>query len=466
MRLQKKACQLSNLGAQKILQNLNGELFSNPRGYLIQATVYILTYINESLQLLSIKITIQAGEMLRKLKNKSFFFQSLTKEELNKPKISNGTMGITFGFVMGGGYIAWEMHAENHKKELIKLENEKLKWEERYSTLYRKVHNNEGNTTKEDINPADYVFVTDDVAGYKSQISLIKREIFNSYVLGDYKDAYGINQVKGILLYGPPGTGKTNIARSIGKSFGAKTKVINGPELISKWVGKSEEALRDIFQPAVQDWKTKGKKSPLYVIIIDEIDVLCPQRSSETNSGAVKLGNNMTTQLLTILDGVDSPKNIFVVGVTNRPNDIDPALLRAGRLELHMKIDYPNIEDRHAILELKTKVIRNNNLLDDDVNLMEYAKKTEQFTGADLESLVRIASLIASKTNLHAAGDKVVLHSSIQSTADLAKVNKMHFDQALQEVKSNKKQTNQRARENKVAFKAEQFQYSTKVMRQ
>lgn len=148
------------------------------------------------------------------------------------------------------------------------------------------------------------------VGGHKEELAKLIRDAFYTRAMGEkYTQAYDIKHTKGVLLYGPPGTGKTLIARTIGGFFSKeKIKVVNGPELKSPYVGKSQENLRAIFSDAQLEWDQRGEASDLHVIIIDEIDALCPP--SGTRSGSTGVDDDMVTQLLTILDGVKSLQNI------------------------------------------------------------------------------------------------------------------------------------------------------------
>jgi len=160
-------------------------------------------------------------------------------------------------------------------------------------------------------------FVNKGIGGHKDELKRFVREAFYTRALGDeYLDAYGVGHTKGVLLYGPPGTVKTLIARQIGSMFTQNVKVINGPKLKSKYVGQSQENLRNIFSQAESDWRQKGKDSDMHVFIFDEIDALVPKRG--TRSGGTGVDDDMVATLLTMLDGVDSPKNILVIGLTNR----------------------------------------------------------------------------------------------------------------------------------------------------
>lgn len=177
---------------------------------------------------------------------------------------------------------------------------------------------------------------------------------------------------KGILLWGPPGTGKTLLAKAVASQARANFICVNGPELVSKWVGASEQAIRELF--------TKARLASPCVIFIDEIDTLTPARGSYTGDAGVS--DRIVGQLLTELDGVQTSSNILLITATNRPDAIDPALLRSGRLDLQLKVDLPNQESRLAILQ-----VHNQDRPLYNVDLGYWAEMTEGWNGADLSLL-------------------------------------------------------------------------------
>jgi len=185
---------------------------------------------------------------------------------------------------------------------------------------------------------------------------------------------------KGILLWGPPGTGKTLLAKAVASQARANFIGINGPDLLSRWVGASEQAVRELF--------AKARQADPCVIFIDELDTLAPARG--TYSGDSGVSNRVVGQLLTELDGLESGSNILVIGATNRPDAIDPALLRAGRLDLQLKVDLPNLESRLQILQVYNQ---GRPLL--NVDLEHWAKMTEGWNGADLVLLCNQAAVEA-----------------------------------------------------------------------
>jgi transitional endoplasmic reticulum ATPase len=185
---------------------------------------------------------------------------------------------------------------------------------------------------------------------------------------------------KGILLWGPPGTGKTLLAKAVASQAKANFICINGPELMSKWVGASEQAIRELF--------TKARQTAPCVIFIDEIDSLAPARGSYQGDSGIS--DRLVGQLLTEIDGLQTSANLLVIGATNRPETLDPALLRSGRLDLQIKVDLPSENTRLEILK-----IQNQDRPLQNVNLENWARKTEGWNGADLTLLTNQAALEA-----------------------------------------------------------------------
>ena len=199
-----------------------------------------------------------------------------------------------------------------------------------------------------------------------------------------------IKHIRGIMLYGPPGCGKTLIARMISKSIGSvKPIIVNGPELLSKFVGQSEENMRMIFGPAEKDYAMHGESSPLHVIIFDEIDSLCKERG--TDSGSTGAGDRIVNQLLTKMDGVEGANNFIVIGLTNRLDLIDDALLRPGRFEVKINIGLPDRAGRLEILNIHTDKLRKNSCIDHTVSLEDMADAMNNYTGAEIEGVINSA---------------------------------------------------------------------------
>tara|TARA_Y100000310_G_scaffold107162_2_gene105623 strand:+ start:21228 stop:23519 length:2292 start_codon:yes stop_codon:yes gene_type:complete len=213
----------------------------------------------------------------------------------------------------------------------------------------------------------------------------------------------GIRPAKGILLYGPSGTGKTLIAKAVAKESGANFIQVKGPSLLSMWVGKSEEGLRKVFERARQ-------VAPC-IVFFDEIDALAGKRGIETGT---KVTERVLNQLLAEMDGLEDLKDVLVIGATNRPDMLDPALLRPGRFDKILLVNAPEEKGRLNVLEIHTK----NMPLAKDVKIKELAKKTVGYTGADLEALAREAAML-----------------SLRESLDSKFVEKKHFEEALKKVK-------------------------------
>ncbi|KAJ7228263.1 vesicular-fusion protein SEC18 [Mycena pura] len=268
------------------------------------------------------------------------------------------------------------------------------------------------------------------IGGLDSEFADIFRRAFASRVFPPgLVERLGIEHVKGLLLHGPPGTGKTLIARQIGKMLNAhEPKIVNGPEILSKFVGASEENIRKLFADAEKEYKEKGDESELHIIIFDELDAIFKQRGSTNNGTGV--GDSVVNQLLSKMDGVDSLNNILIIGMTNRKDMIDEALLRPGRLEVHMEISLPDEKGRFQILNIHTAKMRTNRVMDTDVDLEELAAVTKNFSGAEINGLVKSATSFA--FNRHV---KVGTMAGISDDVENLMVNRSDFMHALEEVK-------------------------------
>jgi transitional endoplasmic reticulum ATPase len=189
----------------------------------------------------------------------------------------------------------------------------------------------------------------------------------------------GIEPPKGVLLYGPPGCGKTLLARAVANETDAHFIAINGPEIMSKFYGESEQRLREVFEEA--------KKHPSAIIFIDEIDAIAPKREEVTG----EVEKRVVAQLLALMDGLEARGNVIVIGATNRVNAIDPALRRPGRFDREVEIGVPDKEGRYEILVIHTR----NMPLAEDVDLKRLAEMTHGYAGADLAALCREAAMKA-----------------------------------------------------------------------
>ncbi len=232
----------------------------------------------------------------------------------------------------------------------------------------------------------------------------------------------GIQPPKGILLYGPPGTGKTLLAKAVATESGANFIAVKGPEVLSKWVGESEKIIREIFRKARQVSPT--------VIFFDEIDSIAPRRGHHLDSGVL---DRLVNQLLTELDGITSRGDVVVIAATNRPDILDPALLRPGRFDRIIYVPPPDEKARLEILKIHTKNVP----LDEDVDLEEIAKKTEGYSGADLEALVKEAAMIALREAYQKAKESGDSESEVMKTLEQmdVKVRRDHFEKAMEKVR-------------------------------
>ncbi|XP_036439248.1 nuclear valosin-containing protein-like isoform X2 [Colossoma macropomum] len=237
--------------------------------------------------------------------------------------------------------------------------------------------------------------------------------------------ALGLNAPAGVLLAGPPGCGKTLLAKAVANESGLNFISVKGPELLNMYVGESERAVRQVFQ--------RGRNSAPCVIFFDEIDALCPRRSGHESGASVRVVN----QLLTEMDGLETRRQVFIMAATNRPDIIDPAVLRPGRLDKTLYVGLPPPADRHAILVTITKG-GTKPRLESDVSLEAIAhdERCDCFTGADLSALVREASVNALKA--HLCSQTSLTHTehtfSSGSVKDI-KVSRQNFEEAFKKVR-------------------------------
>ncbi len=217
----------------------------------------------------------------------------------------------------------------------------------------------------------------DDLGGLKKEIQKIREMVELPMRHPELFKKLGIEAPKGVLLYGPPGTGKTLLAKAVAGETNSHFTAISGPEIMGKYYGESEERLREIFKQAEENTPS--------IIFIDEIDSIAPKRDEVTG----EVEKRIVSQLLTLMDGMNSRGKVIVIAATNRPDSIDPALRRPGRFDREIEIGIPDEEGRLEILQIHTRGMP----VDEKVNLKQIAKVTHGFVGADLESLAKEAAM-------------------------------------------------------------------------
>ena len=255
----------------------------------------------------------------------------------------------------------------------------------------------------------------DDIGGLDEELQRVREMIELPLKHPELFERLGIDPPKGVLLYGPPGTGKTLIARAVANEAGANFFSIQGPEIMSKFYGQSEERLREIFSEA-------EKNSPS-VIFIDELDSIAPRRDEV--QGEVE--RRVVEQLLTLMDGMSARGNVIVIAATNRIEAIDPALRRPGRFDREIEIGIPTLEGREEILQIHTRGMP----LDDDVQIKYIASITHGFAGADLAALAREAAMKSLRRYL----PEIDLEKAIPVTIlEKMKVTNADFQAALKEI--------------------------------
>ena len=220
---------------------------------------------------------------------------------------------------------------------------------------------------------------------------------------------------KGVLMYGPPGTGKTLLAKAVANEAESNFISIKGPELLNKFVGESEKGVREVF--------SKARENAPTIVFFDEIDSIATERGQGTGDSGV--GERVVSQLLTELDGLESLEDVVVIATTNRPDLIDSALLRPGRLDRHVHVPVPDEDARRKILEVHTR----NKPLADDVDLGVIARKTDGYVGADIEAVAREASMNASRELIGS-----VTREEVRESVGNVRVTMAHFENALDEV--------------------------------
>ncbi|GFO96088.1 cell division protein CDC48 [groundwater metagenome] len=245
----------------------------------------------------------------------------------------------------------------------------------------------------------------DNVGGLGQVKKTLVEEVIKSITNPDAFEKVGINPVRGILLYGPPGTGKTLLAKIIASQAGANFIPIRGPEIFSKWLGESEQRIRQIF--------SKAREVSPCIIFFDEIDAITAQRGLSSSDAADRVVN----QLLTEMDGIESSKGVYVIAATNRKELIDPAFLRPGRFDYHIYVPLPDNNARFEIFKIHLK----EKSVSKDIDLDELVVETDGFSGAHIAEVCR-------RAGMHALRDT-------DFNGDLAKINMQHIINAINTIK-------------------------------
>ena len=256
----------------------------------------------------------------------------------------------------------------------------------------------------------------EDLGGLKDAITKVREMIELPLKHPELFDRLGIEAPKGVLLYGPPGTGKTLLAKAVANESDAYFISINGPEIMSKYYGESEKAIRDIFEDA--------EKNAPAILFLDEIDSIAPKRAEVTG----EVERRVVAQLLSLMDGLKARKNVIVIGSTNRPEAIDIALRRPGRFDREIELRVPDTEGRMEIFQIHTRGMP----LSDNVNLVDFAQVTHGFVGADIAALCREAAMsalrkILPKINLNEPEIPAEILDTLQVTRE-------DFENALKDV--------------------------------
>ena len=257
----------------------------------------------------------------------------------------------------------------------------------------------------------------EDIGGLHEEIRKIREMVELPLKYPELFERLGVDAPKGVLLYGPPGTGKTLLAKAVANESEANFISVKGPELLSKWVGESERAVREIFR--------KAKQAAPSIVFFDEIDAIAPLRGG--GYGDSHVTERVISQLLTEMDGLEELRGVVVIAATNRPDIIDPALLRPGRFDKLLHVPLPDLEARKEILKIHTR----KKPLAEDVDLDELARKTEGYTGADLAAVCNTAVMLAIREHIMNSKNPEEAKKNVK---DL-KVYRRHFEEALKRVK-------------------------------
>ncbi len=255
----------------------------------------------------------------------------------------------------------------------------------------------------------------EDVGGLEDTKERLRETIQWPLMYPEVFEFMDLQAAKGVLLYGPPGTGKTLLAKAVASEAESNFIPIKGPELINKFVGESERGVREIF--------SKARENAPSVIFFDEIDSIATERGRGVSDSQVT--ERVVSQLLTELDGLEELEDVVVIATTNRPDLIDAALLRPGRLDRHINVPAPDEQARRAIFEVHTR----DKPLAEDVDIDELAEQTEGYVGADIEAVCREAAMAASRELINTV-DKGDIPESVKN----ARISMQHFEDALDAV--------------------------------
>ncbi|MFQ5986233.1 MAG: CDC48 family AAA ATPase [Thermoplasmata archaeon] len=253
----------------------------------------------------------------------------------------------------------------------------------------------------------------DDIGGLAEAKQELQETVEWPLRYGPVFDQAGAEPPKGVLLYGPPGTGKTLLAKAVAAEAEANFISVRGPEFLSKWVGESERAVRETFR--------KAKQAAPAVIFFDEIDAITPARGGALDN---RVTERVISQMLVELDGLEELHNVTVIAATNRPDMLDPALLRPGRFDRLIQVPTPTREARVDIFKIHTS----GKPLADDVDLEDLAKQTEDFTGADIEAMANEASMLAIREYILSGG--TLEDESVKGLY----ITSRHFEEAMAKV--------------------------------
>jgi transitional endoplasmic reticulum ATPase len=257
--------------------------------------------------------------------------------------------------------------------------------------------------------------IWDQVGGLEGTKERLRETIQWPLAYPEVFEEMDVQAANGVLLFGPPGTGKTLLAKAIANESESNFISIKGPELLNKYVGESEKGVREVFE--------KARSNAPTVVFFDEIDAMAGERGQTSSDAGV--GERVVSQLLTELDGLEDLEDVVVIATTNRPDLIDPALLRPGRLDRHIHVPVPDAEARRKIFAVHTQ----DKPLADDVHLDDLADKTDGYVGADIEAVCREASMVATREFINSVDPE-----EVDDTVGNVRVTADHFEEALEEV--------------------------------